>query len=308
MQFGLDVWGNWRLNLFNMKEHPRNPEGGKLVGTLNGAEIIFSAVRGFYNAIADLRDKHRILQNDSERCIRNTQKNPQSQFWRRMMVKNSFAWFEGTIYGIKKLAIYQFERKEVKFSDAELAMLREEKYELDFNTSKAVAKPNNYAKFNPNLRFAFRCLAKSCEAAFALDESMMPQLKQFESIRNRLTHPKKVKDLEISNDELQICIRVHHWFSQETSRLFSECDVDKPANRQLIPHGAGKIKIKEPYVVLLSDGSVYEFRLSRLAKAFVRECLNVNKAIKPLFISTSSLTAQSSAALASQQQSTNLPA
>lgn len=207
------------------------------------------------------------------------------------MVKNSFAWFEGTIYGIKRLAIYQFERKEVKFSHAELAMLREEKYELDFKTSEAVAKATNYPKFNQNLQFAFRCLAKSCDMTFALDESMMPKLKQFEAVRNRLTHPKKVKDLEVSKGELEICIQAHNFFGQETSRLFKECDVDKPANRQLIPNGVKKIKIKEPYVVLLSDGSVYEFNLSRLAKAFARKSLTVNKTLKPLFISTSKLTA-----------------
>jgi hypothetical protein len=285
----------------------KNPVGGRLAGTINGAGAVFSAVRGFYHEIADLRGKHETLHKDSERCIRTAQKFPKNQFWRRMMVKNSFAWFEGTIYGIKRLAIYQFERKEVKFSHAELAMLREEKYELNFDTGKAVVKTNNYPKFNPNLRFAFSCLAKSCEATFELDESIMPQLKQFEDIRNRLTHPKKVKDLEISNGELEICIRVHHWFGRETSRLFSECDVDKPANRQLIPRGVGKIKIKEPYMVLLSDGSVYEFRLSRCAKAFARQTQNTNKALRPLFISTSKLTARSGAALASQQQSTNLP-
>jgi hypothetical protein len=289
-----------------MKKHLHNPDGGRFAGTLTGAEAVFSAVRGFYSEIDDLRGKHGILRKDSERCIRATQKFPKNQFWRRMMVKNSFAWFEGTIYGIKRLAIYQFERKEVKFSHAELAMLREEKFELDFKTSEAVAKPNNYPKFNHNLRFAFRCLAKSCEAMFALDESMLPQLKQFEDIRNRLTHPKKVKDLEVANGELDICIRVHHWFGQETSRLFRGCDADKPANRQLIPRGVKKIKIKEPYVVLLSDGSVYEFRLSRRAKAFARQSINANKALRPLFISTSKLTAQSSAALASRQQSTNL--
>jgi hypothetical protein len=290
-----------------MKKHLHNPEGGRFAGTLNGAEAVFSAVRGFYGEIADLRGKHGILKKDSERCIRATGKYPKNQFWRRMMVKNSFAWFEGTIYGIKKLAIHQFERKEVRFSLAELAMLREEKYELDSQTSEAVAKATNYAKFRQNLRFAFRCLAKSCEATFALDEGMMPQLKQFEDVRNRLTHPKKVKDLEVSNGELEICIRVHHWFSQETSRLFRECDVDKPANRQLIRRGVKKIKIKEPYVVLLSDGSVYEFRLCGHAKAFARQSQKTNRAFRPLFIPISKLTARSGAALASRQQSTNLP-
>ncbi len=285
----------------------KDPEGGRLAGTLNGAHAVFAAVRGFYNEIADLRGKHETLRKDSERCIRAAQAFPKNQFWRRMMVKNSFAWFEGTIYGIKSLAICQFERKEVKFSHAELAMLREEKYELDFKTGEAVVKPSNYPKFNQNLRFAFRCLAKSCEAMFELDESMMPQLKQYEGVRNRLTHPKHVKDLEVSNGELDICIGVHHWFSQETSRLFRECDVDKTANRQLIPRGVKKIKIKQPYVVLLSDGSVYEFRLSGHAKAFARQSQNTGKNLRPLFIPVSKLTPRSSAALASRKQSTRIP-
>lgn len=284
----------------------KDPEGGRFVGKLNGAEAVFSAVRGFYTEIGDLRDKHGILRKDSERCIRAAQKFPTNQFWRRMMVKNSFAWFEGTIYGIKRLAIYQFERKEVKFSHAELAMLREEKYELNFDTGKAVVKTNNYPKFNPNLRFAFSCLAKSCEATFDLDESIRLQLKQFEDIRNRLTHPKKVKDLEVSNGELDICIRVHHWFGQETSRLFRECDVDKPSNRQLIHRGVKKIKIKEPYVVLLFDGSVYEFRLCRHAKLFARQNPNRDKTLRPLFIPVSKLIERSGSVFAARQQSTKM--
>ncbi|MEI8292276.1 MAG: hypothetical protein WCH99_22625 [Verrucomicrobiota bacterium] len=285
----------------------KDPDGGKFAGTIHGAEAVFSTVSGFYHEIADLRGKHDTLRKDAEKCIRAAQKFPMNQFWRRMMVKNSFAWFEGTIYGIKRLAIHQFERKEVKFSNAELAMLREEKYELDYNTSEAVAKPNNYPKFNPNLRFAFRCLAKSCEAMFTLDKNMMPLLKQFEGVRNRLTHPKHIKDLEVTNGELDICIRVHHWFGQETSRLFGECDVDKPANRQLIPRGVKKIKIKEPYVVLLSDGRVYEFRLCGHAKAFAHQSQDKGKNLRPLFIPVSKLTARSSAALASRKLSTKMP-
>ena len=266
-----------------------NSEGGRLVGTVPGEKAVFERTRGFFIEIADLRDKCSVLQKDSERCIKAAQKHSQSQFWRRMLVKNLFAWFEGTVYGMKRLVLRQSQRKEVEFSIAELAMLREEKYELDSQSSEAVTRATNYPKFTVNLRFAFRCLAKSCEAAFSLDEGIVPELKQFEGLRNRLTHPKKASDLEVTRGEFGLCVRVNQWFATETSRLFQKCNVDKPQNRQLVSPSTPTIQIQEPYAVLLSDGRVFEFRKLRDAKAFAYQNRNADKALHPLLIRTSNL-------------------
>lgn len=257
------------------------PEGGTLLGVLHGADAVFSKVRGFYQEFADFRTKLLILRDDCEKCARAVKNQPKNQFWRRTFVRNLFAYFEGVNFGMKQLAIAQYGRKQVDFLVAELAMLREEKYGLD-DKGRATSQTTNYPKFIQNTPFAFECLARSCQAAFTLDNRLIPDLKQFEHIRNRLTHPKRGKELDLSDGELGICSRTFELFVKETERLFSVCDVDKPANRKLMQEQP-KINLSEPYAIILPNGNVFGFRKYKLAKNFVTH-LKANGTEHPLFI------------------------
>jgi hypothetical protein len=158
---------------------------------------------------------------------------------------------------MKRAALRRHRHYEIDFSRAELALLSDEKYYLDGEEPKT--DDNSYPKFVPNFRFAFRQFAKSSAIQFSLKvgESQLPD---FEKLRNRLTHPKKLEDLTVTDREVELVMRTWKWFNVEFARLMSLVEtrphqiVRKPDTRGIKPWPPAK-----PFLVLLTDGRVYHF-------------------------------------------------
>ncbi len=133
----------------------------------------------------------------------------------RQYVRAVFAMIEGTIYVMKQLARNSIE----KLSAAELALIAEELYDLN-DKGEPIIRPN-YLKLEKNIKFAFSIYAKSVGLTYTLPvhESGWNSLKQSIKLRNRLMHPKKFSDLDVTDDEFNSVVATHEWFDQKYKEL-----------------------------------------------------------------------------------------
>ena len=92
-------------------------------------------------------------------------------------------------------------------------MLADQSYELKSNGEPFIQP--KYLKLGANLRFT----SKTMSALFHTDVDLGIGTVAWErfldaiEIRNRITHPKKTSDLEITDDERQKCVQVVGWFN-----------------------------------------------------------------------------------------------
>ena len=130
---------------------------------------------------------------------------------RRVLVRSVFSFIEGTAYGLKQFAIRQSE--ELSFGERTLA--NDESYELKDNGE--VVRRSARLRFLSNIRFAFKIFAKATEVQFSLDTASVGwhHLTIALKIRDRLTHPKCVSDLAVTDDEIRTAFSAFTWFDSQ---------------------------------------------------------------------------------------------
>jgi hypothetical protein len=132
---------------------------------------------------------------------------------RRLIVKSIFSFIEGVIFELKRVAVIMATEKTGLLLPEEIAMAKDEDYELDESGKIKMVKAK--LRFKSNFRFAFNLFVKSA----ALDQKTMPDLAGNEwgnlvdslKIRDRITHPKSISDLEITDKEIQKVLRSYDW-------------------------------------------------------------------------------------------------
>ncbi len=139
-------------------------------------------------------------------------KNNDKQFWRRTLVRSLFACIEGINHRMKFIDLELAGINSVKLSPADHALLIEESYELD-DKGYAIPKKNKI-RIAENLLFTLRITASLCKASFLIDKSKDYWwcFKESLKIRNRITHPKSLEDLVISDTELKVIVKTAKWY------------------------------------------------------------------------------------------------
>lgn len=160
----------------------------------------------------DLTKMRRYLKPDSTRA----------QFWRRMYVRTFFAEVEAIAYQLKQMALHIWGRNKVELAgagieltDADIAQLNEDEYMPAHEGEPAVRTKR--LDFKENLKFAFSWFTMINRAQFTL-QVQSPGWNSFLralQIRDRLTHPKSVADLTITDAELAIIEKGVQWFVTE---------------------------------------------------------------------------------------------
>jgi hypothetical protein len=142
-----------------------------------------------------------------------------SAFWRRALVRALFAELEGATHCMKQVAFISRFRSDANFSIPDKIVLLEQAYELD---EKGEAKAQSVKiKLTHNIRFAFKAFARAGCASYDLkvDGVGWQSLKKGIKIRDRLTHPKKVEDLNVSDQELEIILEALSWFTKSLEEV-----------------------------------------------------------------------------------------
>lgn len=113
-----------------------------------------------------------------------------------------------------------------QLSLAERALLADTAHEIS-DQGKAVDRPF-FAPIQKTLRFAFRSFAKANRLDFAPDyggEGWSAFLETIK-IRNRLTHPKRIEAMVVSDSEMALVDKAHDWFI-ETYRALLDSHIAK---------------------------------------------------------------------------------
>jgi hypothetical protein len=132
---------------------------------------------------------------------------------RRLLIRSIFSCIDALTYSLKQLALNANDAFKLDLGERMLAT--EETYEL--SSSGHIATRRAKLQTLANVRFAFDLLAKVDEHDFRLDVSQhgWQLLQNSLKVRDRLTHPKKLIDLEVSDEEIRAALRAFSWFESQ---------------------------------------------------------------------------------------------
>jgi len=155
-----------------------------------------------------------------------------NDFSRRSGVKTLFTYLEGHLYAFKQATLAlecellpcsplpgMRETRIVIFSDEEKAMLEEFTYEM--SGSGKARRQTYYPRFEDNIRFIIRAFHKAIrlESKVDLDCQGWNQLIESQRIRNRITHPKSVNDLSVTDADLDTVNDGINWYEDAVSSM-----------------------------------------------------------------------------------------
>jgi hypothetical protein len=179
------------------------------------------------NTYSEVEDTIYRLLLDLKVCSGELAKDDENQFWRRTFIRTLFATIEGINYQFKRLALCVADCSALKLDTATETLLKEESYELKNNgqvkTSKAKLRTAD------NLLFSWNIVGVVCEVTNKVDQSGDDWQNFIESIkiRDRITHPKHLEDLNISDSNSETIFRTYFWFESNITTALQLLDKAK---------------------------------------------------------------------------------
>lgn len=160
---------------------------------------------------------------------------------RRAAFRTVFAAIEGITYLLKDQVLVLFPYRRKYYTDAEVALLREETYQLDMN-GKAVIRPR-FLPMEENFKFALEMYIRGTPVPLEmnLNSDGWAAFKASLKIRHRVTHPRIPEDMKVSESDLsqlELAYRwVHATISKNTARaLLGTWDKECRLLQELVPH------------------------------------------------------------------------
>jgi len=171
--------------------------------------------------LGDLDSLFHILVDDVIAASK-TWKDNSCGFTRRSYIRTVITLIEGNTSRFKQAALWIHANDHAVFSPEEMTCLKEESVSLKENGKvhvKSLPIP-----LLTNLSFALDCYCRAMNKPFHLDKSLegWQSLKKAVAIRNRITHPKSIDDLHISDEDLNIVGQASSFYIQTTKPLISE--------------------------------------------------------------------------------------
>lgn len=159
------------------------------------------------------------LKGDIQFSFQHVQGGQEEQFWRRVYVRAVFSYFEAHAFVMRSSCL---PRMRPKRGDAEaifrLALLTDASYQPT-KTGRLERAREFRVPFVNSFAFSMRTFAegagltnKEIERFFA--DNCFNLLQRATKVRDRLTHPKKLSDLDVSNDELLEVTNAYGWATQ----------------------------------------------------------------------------------------------
>jgi hypothetical protein len=129
---------------------------------------------------------------------------------RRAYIRSLFAFIEGSIWILKQIIVNVVAKTE-EVPPAELALLSDISFELKSNGE--VKESTKYLRLPDNIKFTFKTLDKYYKNGnLDINEKDWSNFQVCLKVRNRITHPKKIEDLEVSSSEIICCDKTYSWF------------------------------------------------------------------------------------------------
>jgi hypothetical protein len=133
------------------------------------------------------------------------------EYHRRNFVRGAFACIEGVGYVIRQYALKLHASRPDLYNAAELSHLKEETYRI--SSGEAKAHQNRSQPLDETLAFSINMLMRAIAPNFKLDVSGA-EWKCFTDgvkIRNRITHPRQLADLKLSESDIETAMCAWAW-------------------------------------------------------------------------------------------------
>lgn len=138
-----------------------------------------------------------------------------TQFARRTYIRSAFAFIEGHLYWLKRIAreaVLQKGWRDNNVEIAKLTLLDDQTFKPN-TQGKVEQTGQNAIPFKNNCAFIIRTIYESWDldpSATFSDEGWM-DMQDALKVRHRITHPKRSEDMEISEEELFITSESIRW-------------------------------------------------------------------------------------------------
>ena len=138
---------------------------------------------------------------------------------RRLLIRSVFAYIEGVTYALKVGALLHGANE---LSVGEQLLATEKSFELK-ESGDLLARPAKLRTLS-NVRFAFKVYAKAYQLAYVLDTSTNGWncIQRSLKVRDRLTHPKNLSDLEVQDNEYDDGVKAFIWYERQIVRVLAE--------------------------------------------------------------------------------------
>jgi hypothetical protein len=150
-------------------------------------------------------------------------------FCTRTMVRTLSAEFEARIYLLEQflIGLNEADQGAFKISPEELQVLKSQSLSIKQNGDLS-ASPKFYP-FRERLLFVLKIAARVINPAAKPDTYCLNwvSVKEFVEIRNRLAHPKRLKDLHITEEEIDHLNRAQEWIRSSLGALFTAGGYDE---------------------------------------------------------------------------------
>jgi len=155
------------------------------------------------------------VMGDVQKAIEQARKED-NQYNRRSYVRNVFSAIESFTYMFKSYSINNIASG--IYDIGEISLLKEENYRLD-SKGKVNSYPRQFS-VPENFRFAIEMMMRGDDKDFKIDVSSngWRHLKNATKTRNRITHPKNIKDYALSSHDMSEVLLAFEWVKYNIMR------------------------------------------------------------------------------------------
>ncbi|HYJ89514.1 MAG TPA: hypothetical protein VEW46_25860 [Pyrinomonadaceae bacterium] len=166
--------------------------------------------------IGEWKEIEGILNDDIFSSIVSIMSEEDVELEKRHLVRAIFAYLEANVFGLKRIALAEAKFKSFVLSPAEIACLLEESYQLD-DKGEVSIKPNYNLRLAGNIRFLLNIYSRMFPEISPIDVTTEEwgYFKKALMIRNRVTHPKLLSDIEITHTEYRTIVTAYSWIQKQ---------------------------------------------------------------------------------------------
>jgi hypothetical protein len=154
-------------------------------------------------------------------------KHPDSQFWRRTLIRCICALVEGTLGMIKNVTPQTATYFSVALTERDIEIITEQRRFMEQGVEK---KRPVFLPFPENIKMTFKLFAKAhaVEAAMKCEEPGFEALCQTFQLRNKLMHPKEPFDVDVSDMATDAADCGMKWFDSNFRHVLRACSRKLP--------------------------------------------------------------------------------
>ena len=160
-----------------------------------------------------------MLSGDIQKNVLLLRRSPQDQTARRNVIKASFSYIEGMLTRMRESSLLLSGARELPVEDDFVASVHA-MYRL--RGGGPGGKKIKYPSFLDDVKITFRFAAHASQSGFELDVSDVGWdcFRKATDIRNKLMHPKRFRDVMVSEEDIVVVSKAVDWFTKAMAKVF----------------------------------------------------------------------------------------